>query len=87
MKYAKSFYYWAAFIPHGFASTTLDSALLDRIHAGLKSADQDSDHDDDSNEDLTMVILTLARNAYSEMEDQECTLSREWCDKRRAARD
>lgn len=33
----QSFYYWAAFIPHGFASVKLDAALLERIHSYIKS--------------------------------------------------
>ena len=32
MIYKDSFYYWAAFISHGFASVKLDDALLDQIH-------------------------------------------------------
>ena len=35
MKYEKSFFYWAAFAPQGFAGVRLDNALLDYIHHRL----------------------------------------------------
>ena len=37
MRYKTSFYYWAAFITHGFASIKLDDALLDKIHERLEA--------------------------------------------------
>ena len=36
MRYEQSFYYWAAFISHGFASVQLDEKLLGQIHARLE---------------------------------------------------
>lgn len=34
-RYKQSFYFWAAFVPQGFASVQLNSALLDKIHSYL----------------------------------------------------
>ena len=40
MKYYISFYYWAAFLPHGFGSVKLDDALLDQIHDRVEALQQ-----------------------------------------------
>ena len=37
MNFKRSFYFWAAFISHGFASVKLDDALLDQIHDKLET--------------------------------------------------
>ena len=34
-KYRINFYYWAAFLPHGFAGVKPDDVLLDQIHDRL----------------------------------------------------
>ena len=94
MKYSRNFYYWAAFITHGFASIKLDDALLDQIHERLEvvSRQQEEEEeeeyqlDDDGQENdvesnLTAAVLTLTRNAYHRLEEREETLSREWCKK------
>ena len=93
MKHSRSFYYWAAFISHGFASVRLDDALLDQIHKRLlehqekPSGDNNTSRDDDdTNKTLEMAILTLTRDAYHRLEEQEETLSREWCEKWNAAK-
>lgn len=90
MNYRRSFYYWAAFISHGFASVKLDDALLDQIHDRLidiRTASNDHIEGGDSNNGeikdspLLMAILTLTQDAYHRMEKQEQTLTREWCEK------
>ena len=90
-KYSRNFYYWAAFITHGFASTKLDDALLDQIHERLEvlsRQQQEQQHQPDNGgekndveSNLTAAVLTLTRNAYHRLEDREETLSREWCKK------
>ena len=37
MKFHRSFYYWAAFISHGFASVKLEDAMLDAINVQLET--------------------------------------------------
>ena len=83
MKYQHSFYYWAAFISHGFASVKLDDALLNDIHTRLetlKDIPNGAGHDSPS-DPLETAMLTLTRNAYRRLEEQEKILSREWCEK------
>ena len=84
MSYRRSFYYWAAFISHGFASVLLDDALLGQIHARLDKLRQDcSDKQGDGGDGkstLEMDMMVLTRDAYSRLEDMEQTLSREWCE-------
>ena len=79
MKFHRSFYYWAAFIAHGFASVKLDDALLDGIHAQLETFNDRSDpaEHNSHNDPLEMAMLTVTRKAYHRLEDQEKTLSRE----------
>ena len=89
MKYKTSFYYWAAFICHGFASVRLDDTLLDQIHNRLETLygqQQQHQPDDNSEENDAMIslstaTLTLTREAYHRLEEWEETLSREWCEK------
>ena len=82
MKYTRSFYYWAAFISHGFASVKLDDALLDQIHERLElMSSQCWEEDDYTKADLSTAILTLTRDAYHRLEEREQTLSRKWSDK------
>ena len=91
MRYKTSFYYWAAFITHGFASTKLDDALLDHIHNRLETLygpqqQQQNRPDNDSEEnnaksDLSIAVLTLTRDAYHRLQGREETLSREWREK------
>lgn len=84
MKYKNSFYYWAAFISHGFADVKLDDALLDQIHERLEALKPQSskgggdDSSTDSESGLTESILTLTRDAYHRLECEEQTLSRDW---------
>ena len=83
MNYRRSFYYWAAFISHGFASVLLDDALLGEIHTRLDESREDcSDKQGDDGHDSTleMDMMTLTRDAYRRLEDMEQTLSREWCE-------
>ena len=83
MKFHRSFYYWAAFISHGFASVKLDDALLNDIHTRLetlKDIPNGAGHDSPS-DPLETAMLTLTRNAYRRLEEQEKILSREWCEK------
>ena len=87
MKYNRSFFFWAAFISHGFASTKLDDALLDQIHNRVQEYQKQSNDDNNNNKSkddentLEMAILTLTRDAYCRLEEREETLSREWCEK------
>ena len=83
MKYRRSFYYWAAFISHGFASVKLDDVLLDQIHERLEVMRRESikDEPNDPEPTLEMAMLTLTRDAYHRLEHREQTLSREWCEK------
>ena len=39
MRYKDSFYYWAGFISHGYASVKLDDPLLELIHSGMVGLD------------------------------------------------
>lgn len=87
LKYNKSFFYWAAFISHGYASVTLDDALLSEIHKKLmdlqrKSSDDEIERDgkSGSEESLGIDMLALTRESYFRLEKAEQTLSREWCD-------
>ena len=88
MKYKRSFFYWAAFISHGFASVKLDDALLGKIHDRIKA------HYGDAGEPsrvageehgievaLVSTLLNLTRDAYHRLEDSEETLSRKWSEK------
>ena len=79
MRYKDSFYYWAGFISHGYASTKLDDPLLELIHSGMVDLDQTHTRskEDDSNRTFA-TILALTRDAYLRQEDQDQTLSREW---------
>ena len=89
MKYSRNFYYWAAFITHGFASIKLDDALLDQIHERLEVLygqqhqldDDDDGEENDVESDLSTAVLSLTRDAYHQLEEREETLSREWCKK------
>ena len=83
MKYKRSFYYWAAFISHGFASVLLDDAFLGEIHTRLEKIRQKSSAEQGGDDELTMekTIMTLTRDAYHRLEEREQTLSREWCAK------
>ena len=90
MKYNRSFFFWAAFISHGFASTKLDDALLDEIHNRLMESPQEpsngsssSSGDDDSTSHVSLAraMLTRTRDAYHRLEKREETLSRERCAK------
>lgn len=85
MKYTRSFFYWAAFIAHGFASIKLDDALLDQIHDKLEAIYGQQPDDDGGESDiesgLMTAMLTLTRDAYHRLEGREETLSREWSEK------
>ena len=83
MKYDRSFYYWAAFISHGFASVKLDDALLDQIHNRLKSLSQASGHGgaDDSERAFTEAMIALTQDAYRTLGHQEHILLSKWCEK------
>ena len=48
MRYKQSFYYWAAFFCHGFASVKLDDALLREIHARLQALRQEPSQSEQS---------------------------------------
>lgn len=84
MRYKTSFYYWAAFISHGFASVLLDDELLARIHHRLEALRSGSDggqgraDGEDGGETLAMAIMTLTRQTYFRLKNREETLSREW---------
>ena len=80
MNYKRSFYFWAAFIPHGFASVLLDDALLGEIHARQEKLRQESSVKRGGGDQVTMemAMMTLTRDAYHRLEDMEQTLSREW---------
>ena len=48
LNYKHSFYYWAGFICHGYASVKLDDELLDKIHERLiEYSEKSYDHGDD----------------------------------------
>ena len=83
MNYKRSFYYWAAFISHGFASVLLDDAFLGEIHIRLEKYRQESSAKQGGGSELTMemAMMTLTRDAYHQLEEREQTLSREWCEK------
>ena len=63
-----SFYYWAAFLPHGFASVQLEDALLDQMHERLMTLLQQESStgcgEDGSQSNAMMALLTLTRDAY-----------------------
>lgn len=84
MNYRHSFFYWAAFISHGFASVLLDDALLDEVHARLQRFWQESSRDDTEGgggeRTMETVMLTLTRDAYNRLGEREEALSRKWCD-------
>ena len=83
--FRRSFYYWAAFIPHGFASVTLDDVLLNQIHDRVETYRQkltQGEHNPDVS--FAMAVLTLTRETYRRLEKWEQTLSREWCEKQDA---
>lgn len=78
MNYKISYYYWAAFIPHGFAGVKLDDALLIQMHRRLEglyrqACDQSGNTKD--NDSLEKTMMTLARDVYRRLEDREKTLS------------
>ena len=75
MRYKDSFYYWAAFIPHGFADVKLDEALLDRIHMYLKKKLRESKTLDQDIGTVEEMEATLASQLYHEIEELELTLS------------
>ena len=86
MKYTRNFFYWAAFISHGFASVKLDDALLDQIHERLGKIQQESSDDKSSSSSsssrddnptpdnpLARAMLARTRDAYHRLEDREET--------------
>ena len=75
--YEKSFYYWAAFITHGFASVQLENALLDQVHDRLETLKQrvDDGGNDDHKTTLAMAILTLTREAYHQHDERQGSMS------------
>lgn len=78
--YKCSFYYWAAFISHGFASIKLDDALLDKIHNQLMSLKQASGRGEasDSESALKTELIALTQNSYHVLGGLEQALSSEW---------
>ena len=83
LNYRRSFYYWAAFTSHGFASVKLDDAFLDQIHQRLEAMQQSGTEGggNGSEDDLLMAILALTRELYLTLGDKEQTLAREWYNK------
>ena len=81
LQFKRSFYYWAAFISHGFASVKLDVDLLDQVHDRLKNLEERPNCGEDTGSEDTIeeVILTLTRDAYRRLEHREQVLSLEWC--------
>ena len=81
LNYRRSYYYWAAFISHGFASVKLDDALLDHIHERLEvmqQSDTDNGGNESEDEPLMAMILALTREMYLTLGNKEQTLAREW---------
>ena len=79
MRYKDSFYYWAAFIPHGFAGVRLDDALLDQIHSYLTEQLRQSQACNQGECTIEEMEETLSSHCYCEIEEEELTLSRQEC--------
>ena len=80
MRYRESFYYWAGFLPHGYASVKLDEALLGRIYRYLEKQSRKPSACEMGTSTAKEMGARLSRQVYSEIEEQELTLSRQRCE-------
>lgn len=75
-RYKDSFYYWGAFLPHGFADVQLDKQLLDQIHSViLQVARQKGVDTVEMEEDaIEFVMRALTREAHEDYDNREETM-------------
>lgn len=75
-RYKDSFYYWGAFLPHGFADVQLDKQLLDQIHSViLQVARQRGVDTVEMEEDaIEFVMRALTREAHEDYDNREETM-------------
>lgn len=74
--FGRSYFYWAAFISHGYSSVRLDDAFLDQIHDNLQVYQSEKLNDNNNTLEM-MVLLTLTQDAHERLKDWEQTLSNE----------
>lgn len=80
LHYKDSFYYWAALVPHGFASVQLDDELLERVRLSIEriTCREKPTAESTSNIEPGMKKLTLVvRRQFEEIAQAE---QHTWCE-------
>ena len=80
LRYKDSFYYWAALLPHGFASVQLDDELLERAHSSLERTARHDKHAAQNGSFAEPQMKEQTRGLCRQFEEIAQAEQRAWCE-------